>query len=141
MLDSPIPNNCNYIYWDYTNRYYFIVDCVHNIGKTVLINCYLDPLQSFQSKLQGEVFYFVRGTDEINEMNDQYYPIGAIVPVHHADLQGWNDNLNNGASGRQFVLRTAAGKGQANTIYTITADEIVHHNQASYKVVADNGSS
>lgn len=127
LLDNPIPSDCNYIYWDITDSYYFIIDCTHDIAKTVTLTCCIDPLMSFSSKLSGQQFYFVRGAANINEMTDPNYPIGSIITVHHGDLQGWNDDLVNTAIGRQFVLRTSVGKAKVPHSITLTAGQTVHH--------------
>lgn len=135
LLDYSMPAGANYLYDDFTDRYYFITDIGHNIGKTLTLTCQIDPMESFKYKLTG-TFYFTRGAESINEMTDQYYPIGSLIPVHHADIQGWDNNLTNSANGRQFVLRAAVGKAKTPRLIPLTYDQLVHHQNCVYKVVS-----
>lgn len=129
ILDGGMPAGTNYIYDSELNRYYFVVEVVHDIAKTVVVNCVLDPLYSFRSKLGG-TFYFTRGADEVNEMEDNNYPLSDYIKTETYNFNGWDNNFfKNSDNGKRFILKTAAGKARENIheTITLTVNMVVHH--------------
>lgn len=137
ILDGGMPASTNYIYDSELNRYYFVVEVVHDIAKTVVVNCVLDPLYSFRGKLGG-TFYFTRGAEEVNEMEDNNYPLSDYIKTETYNFNGWDNNFfKNTDSGRCFMLRTASGYPfQANYIeITPGTTCYVHTTSKNYIVV------
>lgn len=141
ILDSGMPAGTNYIYDSDLRRYFFVVEVVHDIAKTITVNCILDPLYTFRDKLGG-TFYFVRGADEVNEMEDNSYPLSDYIRTETYNIDGWDNNFfKNSDGGYRFILKTAVGKasGTVHTTIELTANMMVHHQDCEYRVI-DAGS-
>lgn len=140
ILNNSMPAGTNYIYDSYLQRYYFVVEVIHDIANTITVNCVLDPLYSFRNKLGG-TFYFVRGANEVNEMEDSNYPLSDYISTETYDINGWDNNFfKNSNNGKRFILKTAVGKARENVHETITLVEnmVVHHQNCEY-IVKDGG--
>lgn len=120
LLDNGMPGGTNYVYDDVTNRYYIVVEVIHNTARSITINCVLDALYTFRGKLSG-TFYFVRGDDKVNEMEDGNYPLSDYIQTETFNIDGWDKTFfKNVAAGKHFLLRTAA-TGTAKVKRTVTA--------------------
>lgn len=140
LLDGGMPEGTNYIYDSDLNRYFFVVEVVHDVAKTIIVNCVLDPLYSFRNKLGG-TFYFVRGADEVNEMEDSNYPLSDYIITETYNFNGWDNNFfKNSNNGKRFILKTAVGKARESVheTVTLTANMMVHHQNCEY-IVRDAG--
>ena len=121
LLDNGMPGGTNYIYDSDLGRYYFVVEVVHDTAKRIVVNCILDALYTFRGKLGG-TFYFVRGADKANEMEDINYPLSDYIQTETFNIEGWDKTFfKNVAVGKHFLLRTAA-TGTAVVKRKVTAD-------------------
>lgn len=137
ILDSGMPAGTNYIYDSDLRRYFFVVEVVHDIAKTITVNCVLDPLYTFRDKLGG-TFYFVRGANEVNEMEDNSYPLSDYIRTETYNIDGWDNNFfKNTDTGRCFMLRTASGVPYEENYIEITPGPTcyVHTTPRNYIVV------
>lgn len=135
LLNSPMPAGSNYVYDTATGKYYFIVEVTHDIAKGVTISCVLDPLQTYKSRLTGK-FYFVRGADKANEMDDSSYPLGDYIKTETYNFKSWDENFfQNSAAGRHFMLRTAVGKPKTQSIIELSINDYVYNSDSQYRIL------
>ena len=139
ILDSGMPAGTNYIYDSDLRRYFFVVEVVHGIAKTITVNCVLDPLYTFRDKLGG-TFYFVRGADEVNEMEDNSYPLSDYIRTETYNIDGWDNNFfKNSDGGYRFILKTAVGKATTSAIKTASVGDMIHHGIITYTIQPSSG--
>lgn len=139
ILDSGMPAGTNYIYDSDLRRYFFVVEVVHDIAKTITVNCVLDPLYTFRDKLGG-TFYFVRGANEVNEMEDNNYPLSDYIRTETYNIDGWDNNFfKNSDGGYRFILKTAVGKATTQAIKTASVGDMIHHGIITYTIGASSG--
>lgn len=162
LLDKSMPANTNYIYDSDMDRYYFVVEVEHNTAKRIVVTCALDALYSFRNRLDGK-FYFIRGAEKVNEMDDSSYPLGDYIKTETYNFEEWPINFfQNTNVGKRYLLRTAAGRPKVvrrvtaqlnsqirwqNWVYTIKGsniysaylDDAMEDPQSQAQSIANNG--
>lgn len=85
---------CNYIYFEETNRYYFVTDCHVDIGKTIGFSCSIDVLYTYQSVIRNLKATILRtARQNIGYVPDDKLPIDqnqyTIYGKNLTDLPEW----------------------------------------------------
>lgn len=108
LSTNPMVYNANYLFCDFTQRYYYIDNVELMAGGRIAIHCRIDVLHTYRAEILGSVAWVDR-SDSTNDETDNYdmlhndYPFradcdtlgidftGAISPFWH-DLQPpvWN---------------------------------------------------
>lgn len=108
LATNPMVYNANYLFCDFTQRYYYIDNVELMAGGRIAIHCRVDVLHTYRAEILGSVAWVDR-SDRTNDETDNYdmlhndYPFrvdcdtlgidftGAISPFWH-DLQApvWN---------------------------------------------------
>jgi len=113
VLNYNVPANANYVVAGAPlNRSYFITDPSYTIAKTCVVTCHVDVLGTNANKINNTTLNFIRGAEDINEIEDTSYPVAdTLKPTLHYSFNNWDPSFfTNSDTGRRYLLRVADGR-------------------------------
>ena len=113
ILDYNVPASANYVVVGAPlNRSYFITDIIYSTAKTCIVTCHVDVLSTYASKINDTILNFIRGAEDINEIEDTSYPVAdTLKPTLHYNFTNWASSFfTNSDTGRRYLLRVADGR-------------------------------
>lgn len=133
-----IPSTANYLAaGEPLNRYYFITDITYSTAKTAIISCHVDVLSTYADRINGTTLNYLRGVENINEIEDTSYPLSdyLITPSEHYYFTDWDGGFLNSENGRRYILRVIAGAARSNRIVTLNVgDNFVFRGKYMYVI-------
>ena len=134
ILNYNVPASANYVVAGAPlNRSYFITDISYTIAKTCVVTCHVDVLGTNANKINNATLNFIRGAEDINEIEDTSYPVAdTLKPTLHYSFSNWASSFfTNSDSGRRYLLRVADGRSaswQQGLRELQIGDQIVYKN-------------
>lgn len=129
------PINANYCYIPEFNRYYFITSIVYDRAKRATFACHVDVLKTYQSRIEGTTLNYIRGSENVNEVDDEYFPIGDYLTTEWFDMPDWTNGFQNSKSGKKFILRVASSGVRTYTTVSVSVGDYVVYSKWKYQVV------
>lgn len=143
ILNYNVPADANYVVAGAPlNRSYFITDISYTIAKTCVVTCHVDVLGTNANKINNTTLNFIRGAEDVNEIEDTSYPLSDVVKRIALPFTNFPSGFfTDSDDGKRYLLRIADGRERnwdSDTDDELTLGDFIIYRGIGYELLGSN---